>query len=92
MICNPNNNNSLPFSLPIKSQTSLTQLGTSLFLISIAALAVAALCIGVVAIGALAIGKLSLKNGRIEKLSIGELEVDALLVRERYEEIDEEDG
>ena len=47
------------------------------------ALAVGALAVGALAIGALAIRRLVIWSGRVEKLSIGELTVDRLIMRDR---------
>jgi hypothetical protein len=49
---------------------------------AVGALAVGAMALGAFAIGALAIRRLVIWSGRVEKLSIGELTVDRLIMRE----------
>ncbi len=50
--------------------------------VAIGATAIGAFAMGAVAIGALAIRKLAVRSGRIERLSIGELTVDRLLIKD----------
>ena len=47
------------------------------------ALALGALSIGAVAVGAVAVRRLALLSGRVGKLSIAELEIDRLTIREQ---------
>jgi hypothetical protein len=57
--------------------------GFALLAVAMGAAAVGALAVGAVAVGAFAIGKLGIRQGRIEKLEIGDLIVDRLTIRER---------
>lgn len=50
--------------------------------LALGAAALSAFAIGAVAIGALAIGKVSNRSGRFEKLSVGELTVDRLVIKD----------
>lgn len=50
------------------------------------AAAVGAIAVGAVAVGAFAIGKLGSRQGRVEKLEIGELTLDRLIIQERMTE------
>lgn len=51
--------------------------------LALGAIAFGATAIGALAIGRIAIGKLKLKLGQFEKLHVGELTVDHLIVRNR---------
>lgn len=51
--------------------------------LAIGAVAFGAAAIGALAVGKLAIGRLKLKLGQMEKLHVGELTVDHLIVRNR---------
>ena len=57
--------------------------GFALLAVAMGAAAVGAMAVGAVAVGAFAIGKLGIRQGRIEKLEIGELTVDRLIIRDR---------
>ena len=50
---------------------------------TVGAIAIGAVAIGAIAVGQFAIGKLKLKLGQFEKLHVGELTVDHLIVRDR---------
>lgn len=55
----------------------------ALLAVAMGAAAVGAMAVGAVAVGAFTIGKLGIRQGRIEKLEIGELTVDRLIIRDR---------
>jgi hypothetical protein len=50
--------------------------------LALGATAIGAFAIGAVAIGALVIRKVAIRDGRIDRLSIGELTVDRLVIRD----------
>ncbi|MHB1937134.1 MAG: hypothetical protein ACYCOR_11180, partial [Acidobacteriaceae bacterium] len=60
--------------------------GFALLAVAMGAAAVGAVAVGAVAVGAFAIGKLGIRQGRIEKLEIGELTLDRLIIQERTTE------
>ena len=57
--------------------------GFALLAVAMGAAAVGAIAVGAVAVGAFTIGKFGMCQGRIEKLEIGELTLDRLMIRER---------
>ncbi len=60
--------------------------GFALLAVAMGAAAVGAIAVGAVAVGAFAIGKLGSRQGRVEKLEIGELTLDRLIIQERMTE------
>ncbi|MDR5726644.1 MAG: hypothetical protein RB191_04155 [Terriglobia bacterium] len=60
--------------------------GFAVLAVAVGAAAVGAIAVGAVAVGAFAIGKLGVRQSRIEKLEIGELTLDRLVILERTSE------
>jgi hypothetical protein len=60
--------------------------GFALLAVAMGAAAVGAIAVGAVAVGAFTIGKFGMRRGRIEKLEIGELTLDRLVILERTSE------
>ena len=57
--------------------------GFALLAVAMGAAAVGAIAVGAVAVGAFTIGKFGMRQGRIEKLQIGDLTLDRLIIREQ---------
>jgi hypothetical protein len=60
--------------------------GFAVLAVAVGAAAVGAIAVGAVAVGAFVIGKLGVRQSRIEKLEIGELTLDRLVILERTSE------
>lgn len=76
------------FAMMKNSKHTLISASTGFALLAVAmgAAAVGAIAVGAVAVGAFTIGKFGMRRGRIEKLEIGELTLDRLVIQERTSE------